>query len=133
MQVHSLYILKGSPISTKKIASPGHILLHLVVCGPYSTISIIMQVIGKTCFSRCHNNLCVLFVQVHQLDLPVRHNQVLIIKHFSIMREKVDFCKEFLGERKEKKCLELLHEKVCTDISCYFQYHTYMRLRNLCI
>ena len=56
-------------------------------------------------------------VQVHQLDLPVRRNQVLIIKHFSMMREKVEFCRNFLGEGKKEKCLELLSGKVCKLIS----------------
>ena len=67
--------------------------------------------------NRLSANDCV-YVQVHQLDLPVQRNQVLIIKHFSMMREEIEFCRKFLGEGKKKKCMDLLHKKVRMHITC---------------
>jgi len=55
---------------------------------------------------------------VKELDLPLKHNQLIVAKHFSLMRENSRYwCKDLLAEEKAVERLKILKVTI-KNVSC---------------
>lgn len=58
-------------------------------------------------------NLMDIFFQVKDFDLPLKHNQLIVARNFSLMREDTKYwIKDWLTEEKVKERMRLLTTEV---------------------